>query len=106
MTEPPQPEFAPEVLLRLFVTGTSQRSLRAIEGVQGMCKEILGNGVRLEVIDVIERPEEAEREKILATPTLIRQLPAPPRRLVGDMAEAERLIQLLGLKHLIRPGKV
>ncbi|HZS57416.1 MAG TPA: circadian clock KaiB family protein [Bryobacteraceae bacterium] len=101
----PQPESIPEVLLRLFITGNSQRSLRAIEGVQGMCKELLGNGVRLEVVDVIERPDEAEREKILATPTLIRQIPAPPRRLVGDMAEPERVVQLLGLKNFIRPRK-
>jgi circadian clock protein KaiB len=101
----PQPESAPEVLLRLFVTGNSQRSLRAVEGIQGMCKEFFGNGVRLEVVDVIEHPDEAEREKILATPTLIRQVPQPRRRLVGDMAEPERLIQLLGLRNFVRPRK-
>jgi circadian clock protein KaiB len=95
-------EPAPEVLLRLFVTGNSQRSLRAVEGVQGMCKEFFGDAVWLEVVDVTEHPDEAEREKILATPTLIRQIPAPPRRLVGDMGEAERLIQLLGLKEFVR----
>ncbi len=94
---------SPPVLLRLFVTGNSQRSLRAVEGVEGMCKQYLGNGVKLEVIDVIEKPDEAEREKILATPTLIRQLPSPPRRLVGDMGEPERVIQLLGLRDFIRP---
>jgi len=68
-----------------------------------MCTEFLGNCVRLEVIDVTENPDEAEREKILATPTLIRQLPEPTRRLVGDMGDPHRLIQLLGLKEYIRP---
>lgn len=101
----PQSESAPEILLRLFVTGNSQRSLRAVEGVQSMCKEFLGNGVRLEVVDVMKHPDEAEREKILATPTLIRQIPCPTRRLVGDMGEPERLIQLLGLRDFIRRGK-
>ncbi|HLH40609.1 MAG TPA: circadian clock KaiB family protein [Bryobacteraceae bacterium] len=95
----------PDVLLRLFVTGSSQRSLRAIEAVEGMCKEFLGNGVRLEVVDVSETPDQAEHEKILATPTLIRQVPSPPRRLVGDMCEPERVIQLLGLKEYVRPRR-
>lgn len=103
MTSPAGSELTGDVVLRLFVTGSSQRSLRAIEAVQGICKDFLGNGVRVEVIDVLEKPDLAETEKILATPTLIRQIPGPPRRLVGDLGEPARVIQLLGLQDQVRP---
>lgn len=91
-----------EVLLRLFVTGNSQRSLRAIDAVERMCREHLNNGVRVEVVDVLTQPDEAETEKILATPTLIRQIPGPPRRLVGDLGQPGRVIELLGLQDHVR----
>lgn len=93
---------ANEVLLRLFVTGNSQRSLRAIDAVERMCREHLNNGVRVEVVDVLTQPDEAETEKILATPTLIRQIPGPPRRLVGDLGQPARVIELLGLQDHVR----
>ena len=92
-----------DVLLRLFVTGSSQRSARAIEAVQALCEDFLGNRVQIEIIDVLEQPEKAENEKILATPTLIRQAPGPPRRLVGDLCQPDRIIQLLGLKDQVSP---
>ncbi len=92
---------APDLVLRLFVTGNSQRSLRAIEAVRELCNEFLA-GARVEIIDVLENPDRAETEKILATPTLIRQVPGPPRRLVGDLCEPQRVMQLLGLKEHIR----
>lgn len=103
MTPMPGPEPPAQVLLRLFVTGTSQRSMRAKEAVEAMCRAFPDGAVRVEVIDVLEQPDEAEGEKILATPTLIRLVPGPPRRLVGDMAEAARVIQLLGLDGWVRP---
>ena len=90
------------VLLRLFVAGTSQRSLRAIEAVRNMCFELLDSRVQVEVVDVLKQADEAEREKILATPTLIRQLPGPPRRLVGDVTEPFRVVELLGLKERLK----
>lgn len=96
---------AKEVLLRLFVTGQSQRALRAIEAVEGMCKQFFNNSVRVEVVDVIKHPDEAEAEKILATPTLIRQVPGPPRRLVGDLGHPARVIELLGLQDHVRRGQ-
>jgi circadian clock protein KaiB len=95
------PGPAADVLLRLFVTGTSQRSLRAIEAIRSMCRVYSGR-VTVEIVDVLEQPEQAENEKILATPTLIRQIPGPPRRLVGNLEEASRVIQLLGLEELVR----
>jgi circadian clock protein KaiB len=93
----PDPDPAQEVVLRLFVTGASQRSSRAIEAVQSICRDYFRNGVRLQIVDVLERPEEAESQRIIATPTLIRQSPGPPRRLIGDVTEAGRIIRLLGL---------
>jgi circadian clock protein KaiB len=90
------------VLLRLFIAGSSQRSLRAIDAVEGMCKAFLKNSVRIEIVDVLKYPDAAETEKILATPTLIRQFPGPPRRLVGDLGQPTRVIELLGLHDHIR----
>jgi circadian clock protein KaiB len=91
-----------KVVLRLFVTGSSQRSFRAIEAVQSLRRDHLGNGVIIEIVDVVEEPERAEEEKILATPTLIRQSPGPPRRLVGDLGDTDRIVFLLGLKDWVR----
>ena len=98
----PETESAGTVVLRLFVTGGSQRSLRAIEAVQRMCKDYFSNSVCVEVVDVIKETDKAEAEKILATPTLIRQVPGPPRRLVGDLGQPSRVIELLGLQDHIR----
>jgi circadian clock protein KaiB len=98
-TEPGSPC---EVLLRLFVTGNSQRSLRAIEAVRAICREFLRDSVQVEIVDVLTQPEDAETDKILATPTLIRQIPGPPRRLVGDLGEPGRVIELLGLQDHLR----
>jgi circadian clock protein KaiB len=97
------PPGSQEVLLRLFVTGSSQRSLRAIEAVRELCKGFSDNCVRVEIVDVLETPDQAESEKILATPTLIRQHPQPRRRLVGDLGDPTRVIQLLGLQDQVRP---
>ena len=93
---------AGDVALRLFVTGTSQRSARAIEAVQSMCQEYFVNGVHLDIIDVLEDPDQAESERIVATPTLIRQSPGPARRLIGDLVDSAHMIQLLGLKDQVQ----
>ena len=102
MDQNPETGGPDEVVLRLFVTGSSQRSLRAIDAVQRMCKEFLNNSVRVEIVDVLKQPDDAETEKILATPTLIRQVPGPPRRLVGDLGQPARVIELLGLQDRLR----
>ena len=63
MPPPIRDEPVQEVVLRLFVTGSSQRSLRAIEAVQGMCREFLQSTVRVEIVDVLKQPEQAETER-------------------------------------------
>jgi len=84
-----------KLLLRLFVTGHTARSEAAIRNLRQICEEDLAGEYELEIVDVLERPQLAEDEKILATPTLIKQLPPPLRRIIGDMSNSERV--LLGL---------
>ncbi len=82
-------------LLKLYVTGDSPRSQRAIANLMRICDQELSNQYELKIIDVLEQPDVAENEKILVTPTLIKQLPPPPQRIIGDMSKAE--LVLLGL---------
>lgn len=84
-----------EYRLKLYVTGRTPRSQQAITNLQRIVDEDLGGQFEMEVIDILEQPQLAEEEKILATPTLIRELPEPIRRVVGDLSETERV--LLGL---------
>jgi circadian clock protein KaiB len=84
-----------EYVLRLYITGRTSRSNRAIMNLQDICKKELKGLYRMEVIDVLERPQLAEDERILATPTLIKQLPPPIRRIIGDLSDVEQV--LLGL---------
>jgi len=82
-------------LLKLYVTGKTVRSDIAIKNLKEICKTKLANNFELEVIDVLESPQLAEDEKILATPTLIRSLPPPIKRIIGDLSDKEKV--LLGL---------
>ena len=83
-------------LLRLFVTGESSRTSTAIGNLKKICDEELEGRYELEIIDVLENPEIAEVERILATPTLIKSLPLPLRRVIGDLSDKEKV--LLGLE--------
>ena len=82
-------------LLKLYVTGQTPRSHRAIANLRKLCDEELGGEYEMVVIDVLERPQLAEDEKILATPTVVKELPTPIRRIIGDLSDSERV--LLGL---------
>jgi circadian clock protein KaiB len=83
-------------ILKLFVTGASPRTESAIANLQRICEEELRGQYTLEVIDVLEHPEAAESERILATPTLVKQLPPPLRRVIGDLSDKDKV--LLGLE--------
>lgn len=87
-------------VLKLYITGMTPRAEHAIATLQRICEEELGGKYKLQVIDVLEQPQLAEDEKILATPTLIKELPAPLRRIIGDMSDTEKV--LLGLDVLIQ----
>lgn len=82
-------------LLKLYITGQTPRAERAIANLRRICEEDLGGKYELQIIDVLESPQLAEDEKILATPTLIKRLPLPLRRVIGDLTDKEKV--LLGL---------
>ena len=82
-------------MLRLYVTGTTPKSVRAIENIKALCEEYLQGRYDLEIIDVYKQPFLAKGEQIVAVPTLVKRLPLPLRRLVGDLSQTDRV--LLGL---------
>jgi circadian clock protein KaiB len=94
-----QPE---KYLLRLYVAGTTPASTRAISDARKFCEEQLGGRYKLEVIDIYQRPALARDEQIIAVPTLVRHLPPPLRKLVGDLSNTERV--LIGLDLLREDG--
>ena len=88
-------------LLRLYVTGTTGKSVRAIQNVRRICEEHLQGLYDLEVVDIYKNLPLARGDQIIAAPTLIKRLPAPLRRLIGDMSDEQRV--LVGLD--IRPRR-
>ncbi len=84
--------------LRLYVTGTTPRSNRAIVNIRKICEEHLAGRYELEVIDIYQQPILAEGEQIIAAPTLIKSLPLPLRRFIGDMSNTERILVGLDLR--------
>ncbi len=82
-------------ILKLYVAGQTSRTRQAIRNIHEICERSLGGMYDLVVIDVLERPQLAENERILATPTLVKELPPPLRRVVGDLSDRERV--LIGL---------
>ena len=84
-------------LLRLYVTGLTPRSTRAITTVRDVCERHLQGHYELEIIDVYQQPGRISADQIVATPTLVKFQPAPQRLVVGDMADRERLLFGLGL---------
>jgi circadian clock protein KaiB len=83
-------------ILTLYVTGTSPRTRVAIDNLNRICKQELDGRYELEIVDVLEHPQRAEDERILATPTLIKQLPLPLRRVIGDLSDKDKV--LMGLE--------
>jgi circadian clock protein KaiB len=84
--------------LRLYVTGATPRSARAISNIRKICEEHLEGHYDLEVVDITEHPMLAEGEQIIAAPTLIKKLPLPLRRFIGDMSQTERILIGLDLR--------
>jgi circadian clock protein KaiB len=82
-------------VLRLYITGSTTRSARAISNIRKICEEHLEGRYDLEIVDISQHPTLAEGEQIIAAPTLIKKLPLPLRRFIGDMSHTERI--LLGL---------
>lgn len=89
-----------KIKLKLYITGRTSRSENAISNLQRICSEELTNNYVLQIIDVLEQPQLAEDEKILATPTLIKELPPPLRRIIGDLSNSEKVLLGLDLQPL------
>ena len=85
-------------VLRLYVTGMTPKSARAIANVQRLCEEFLEGRYELKVIDIYQQPKLAKGEQIIATPTLIKKLPLPLRKLIGDMSDVERFLVGIDLR--------
>ena len=89
----------PSYLFRLYVSGSTPRSSAAIANVRRICEQYLPGHYELEVIDVYQQPAATKQAQIIAVPTLIKELPFPPQRFVGDMSNTERIVIGLNLKH-------
>ena len=87
-------------LLCLYVAGQTPKSILAFENLKRLCEEHLANRYEIEIIDLIENPELGRGDQILAIPTLVRRLPEPMKKIIGDLSNTERV--LVGLD--IRPG--
>ncbi len=87
----------PEFFFQLFVVGTSRKSALAIANVKQVFEEHLKNRYRLEVIDLYQQPHLARGEQILAAPTLVKKIPNPLRRFIGDLSDPQRLLASLNL---------
>lgn len=85
-------------ILRLYITGTTSRSVLAITNLKKICEEYLEGQYELEVIDLYQKPHFAKNEQIIAAPTLIKRLPLPFRRIIGDMSNEEKVLIGLDLK--------
>ena len=88
----------PRYVFRLYVSGTTPRSTRAIRSMRKICEEQLAGQYDLEVVDIYQEPARAREDQIIAAPTLIKSLPLPLRRFIGDISESERLLIGIGLR--------
>lgn len=84
-------------VLKLFVTGQTSRTRRAIDNLARICEERLRGQYEITVIDVLEDPQLAEDERIIATPTLIKMVPPPHRRIIGDLSDMDKVLMGLDL---------
>jgi len=83
--------------LRLYISGTTVRSTQAIATIRALCEEYLSGRYELEVVDIYQQPGKAADERIIAAPTLIKSLPKPPKRLIGDLSDRSKVIVGLNL---------
>ena len=90
-------------VLRLFVTGTTSRSQRAIANMRKICEEQLAGKVDLAIIDVYENPEATRELQVVATPTLVKVLPEPLRRIIGDLSDREKVLAGLDMLPVASP---
>ena len=86
-----------KIFLKLYITGMSENSVRAIQNITQLCDQYLHGRVDLEIIDIYKNPSVAEEQMIVFSPSLIRQLPLPKRTFIGDLSDAKKVILGLGI---------
>jgi circadian clock protein KaiB len=87
-----------EYVLRLYIAGTTSKSVRAVANIKEICKKNLANRFDLEVIDIYQQPTLAKEMQVIAAPTLVKQLPLPLRKFIGDMSNTDRILVGLEIK--------
>jgi circadian clock protein KaiB len=85
-------------IFRLYISGATPRSTKAIENIRRLCEEHLKGQYELEIIDIFQHPEKARAEQVIASPTLVKQLPQPLRRYIGDLSDTEKFLVSLEIK--------
>jgi circadian clock protein KaiB len=101
--KPPPPENG-RWNLRLYIAGDSPRSRTALANLRSLCETRLKDQYHIEVIDLTKRPDLAKADQILAVPTLIRKIPEPMKRIIGDLSNADRALVALELTAAVREG--
>lgn len=86
------------VVLRLYITGATPRSARAIANIKAICEEYLPGRYKLEVIDLYQHPEATKDEEIVVAPTLVKSFPLPLKRLIGDLSDLEHVLKGLDIR--------
>jgi len=84
--------------LRLYVAGMTQTSIRAFENLKRLCEEHMHGAYKIQVVDLLERPMLARGDQIIAVPTLVRRLPTPVKKIIGDLSNTERVLVGLDLR--------
>ena len=99
MKQQPHRKFIVEekLVLQLYVSGMSQKSMEAIENIKRLCAEHLKDTFELEIVDIYKHPEMAIEQQIIFSPSLIKKFPAPKRTLIGNLSNKEKMIKALGI---------
>ncbi|MBC6991078.1 circadian clock KaiB family protein [Hymenobacter sp. BT491] len=93
----------PDYVLHLYITGATPNSTRAVRNIKEICEQYLKGRYELLIVDIYQQPNLAQREQIIAAPTLIKRHPLPVRRLVGDLSQREQVLAALQLPLLPNP---
>jgi circadian clock protein KaiB len=97
-TSTPAPRAAKAWELRLYVAGQTPRAVTAFENLKRLCEEHLAGCYRIEIIDLLQNPQLARGDQIIAVPTLVRKLPTPIKKIIGDLSDSERVLVGLDLR--------
>jgi len=93
-----------KMLLRLYIAGQTPKSLAALANLKKLCDQYAPQGYQIEIIDLVKNPQLAKGDQILAIPTLVRSLPEPVRKIIGDLSDTERVLVGLDLHPVGRDG--